>query len=64
MERRQFLKGVLFSTGGTMVTLGGFGTLTKLNPQTAVAAEKDSEKIVYSSCEMCRNQCPVAIHVN
>lgn len=47
-----------------MAALGGFGTLIKLNPQTAVAAEKDSEKIVYSACEMCRNQCPVAIHVN
>ncbi|MHB1407874.1 MAG: thiosulfate reductase PhsA [Desulfitobacteriaceae bacterium] len=63
MKRRQFLKSALFGTGGTMVALSGFGTFTKLNSQTAVALAQDSEKTVYSACEVCRNQCPVAIHV-
>ena len=63
MKRRQFLKGTLFGTGGAIVAFGGFGTLTKLDPRNAVAEAKDSEKIVYSACEMCRNQCPIAVQV-
>ncbi|MHB1652729.1 MAG: molybdopterin-dependent oxidoreductase [Desulfitobacteriaceae bacterium] len=63
MKRRQFLKGALYGTGGTLIALGGFGTLTKLDPRQAVAAGKDSEGTVYSSCEMCRNQCPVAVRI-
>lgn len=63
MKRRQFLKGALYGTGGTMVALGGFGTLTKLDPRQAIAADKDEVKTVNSACEMCRNQCPIAVKV-
>lgn len=63
MKRRQFLKGALYGTGGTVLALGGFGTLTKLDPQQAVAADKEEETTVYSACEMCRNQCPIAVKV-
>lgn len=63
MKRRQFLKGALFGTGGTMVALGGLGTFTKLGPRPVAAANNDEEKTVFSSCEMCRNQCPIAVRV-
>ncbi|MHB1407284.1 MAG: molybdopterin-dependent oxidoreductase [Desulfitobacteriaceae bacterium] len=62
MKRRQFLKGVLYGTGGTMVALGGFGTFTKLTPQ-AIAAAKDEAKTVFSTCEMCTSRCTVAVKV-
>lgn len=63
MKRRQFLKGALYGTGGALVAFGGFGTLTRLDPKNAVAAVEDSTKTVYSACEMCRNQCPIAVEV-
>lgn len=62
MKRRQFLKGTLYGTGGTMLALGGFGTLKPMNSK-AIAATQESETIVYSACEMCRNQCPIEVHV-
>ncbi|MDI6813973.1 MAG: hypothetical protein QMD16_17280, partial [Desulfitobacteriaceae bacterium] len=65
MKRRHFLKGALYGTGGTLVALSGVGTaMGPLTPRRAAAAVQESENTVYSSCEMCRNQCPVAIHVN
>lgn len=63
MKRRQFLKGALYGTGGTMLTLGGVGTLTPFNSRKAIAADQDEEKIVHSACEMCRNQCPIEVRV-
>ena len=63
MKRRQFLKDALYGTGGAMVAFGGFGTLTRLDPRNVEAAGNDSEKTVYSACEMCRNQCPIAVQV-
>ncbi|KLU62150.1 polysulfide reductase chain A precursor [Peptococcaceae bacterium CEB3] len=64
MQRRQFLKGALYGTGGTLVALSGLGAATTaLNPRRVAAAVPVSRKTVYSSCEMCRNQCPIAVKV-
>ncbi|MDI6812352.1 MAG: molybdopterin-dependent oxidoreductase [Desulfitobacteriaceae bacterium] len=63
MKRRDFLKGALYGTGGTMIALGGFGTLTKLDPKKAAAAEQDALSTVFSTCEMCTSRCTVALKV-
>ncbi|MCO1601883.1 thiosulfate reductase PhsA [Desulfosporosinus nitroreducens] len=63
MKRRNFLKGVLYGTGATMALVGGFGTFNKLDSLKAEAIDKDLETNVFSSCEMCRNQCPIAVKV-
>lgn len=61
MKRRNFIKGLLYGTGGTMAFMGGFGTFSNLNNLKAEAT--DSETTVFSSCEICRNQCPIAVKV-
>lgn len=63
MKRRQFLKGMLYGTGGTMLLAGGYGTFTKLDARQAMAVSDERDEVVYSACEMCRNQCPVAARV-
>ena len=61
MNRRQFLKGGLLATGGAFVALNGLGTFLKMGSHPLMAAGES--KLVFSSCEMCRNQCPVAVKV-
>lgn len=61
MKRRNFIKGLLYGTGGTMAAMGGFGTFSTLN--TLKAEATNNETTVFSSCEMCRNQCPIAVKV-
>lgn len=64
MKRRQFLQGVLYGTGGTLVALSGLSTAAaSLSPRQASAAVPTTQSTVYSSCEMCRNQCPIAVRV-
>lgn len=63
MKRRNFLKGILYGTGGTIAVVGGFGTFNKLNPLKAEATGEAAETVVFSSCEMCRNQCPISVKV-
>lgn len=63
MKRRDFLKYALYGAGGTAITAAGFGTLTQIAPKTALAAADAEETTVYSACEMCRNQCPIAVRV-
>ncbi len=63
MKRRNFLKGILYGTGGTVALVGGFGTFNYLGSEKAEAASQDLETTVFSSCEMCRNQCPIAVKV-
>ena len=41
MKRRNFLKGVLYGTGGTIAVMGGFGTFNNLNPLKAEAASNN-----------------------
>ncbi|WP_018306894.1 thiosulfate reductase PhsA [Desulfitobacterium hafniense] len=63
MKRREFLKYALYGAGGTAITVGSFGTLNKISPKTAMAAATTEETTVFSACEMCRNQCPIAVKV-
>jgi len=63
MKRRNFLKGILYGTGGTVALVSGFGTFNNLGSNKAEAASQDLETTVFSSCEMCRNQCPIAVKV-
>ncbi|MDA8229491.1 MAG: thiosulfate reductase PhsA [Desulfitobacterium hafniense] len=61
MRRRQFLKGALYGTG-SMIALGGCGSLTKVDQKT-LAANQIAEKTVYSTCEMCTSRCTMAAKV-
>ncbi len=61
MNRRQFLKGSLLATGGAFAAMNGLGTFLPGKPRPLMAA--GVMKTVHSSCEMCRNQCPVAVQV-
>lgn len=63
MKRRNFLKGILYGTGGTAAVMGGFGTFNKLSPLKVEATGKEKETVVFSACEMCRNQCPISVKV-
>jgi len=63
VNRRQFLKTALYGAGGTAIAIGGFGTLTKVAPKSAIASENTEESTIFSACEMCRNQCPIAVKV-
>lgn len=63
MKRRNFIKGLLYGTGGTVAVMGGFGTFSDLNDLKAEDKGKGSETTVFSSCEICRNQCPIAVKV-
>lgn len=63
MNRRQFLKRALYGAGGTAIAISGFGTLTKAASPSPIAAENNTETTVFSACEMCRNQCPIAVKV-
>lgn len=63
MNRRQFLKTALYGAGGTAVAISSFGALTKVAPKSAIASENTEESTVFSACEMCRNQCPIAVKV-
>ncbi|WP_425802254.1 thiosulfate reductase PhsA [Desulfitobacterium sp. Sab5] len=63
MKRRNFIKGLLYGTGGTVAVMGGFGTFSNLNDLKAEDKGKGSETTVFSSCEICRNQCPIAVKV-
>lgn len=63
MKRRNFIKGLLYGTGGTMAVMGGFGTFSKLDGLKAEVNGKENETTVFSSCEICRNQCPIAVKV-
>lgn len=63
VNRRQFIKRALYGAGGTAVAISGFGALTKVAPKSTLAAGTNEETTVFSSCEMCRNQCPVAVKV-
>lgn len=62
MNRRQFLKSALLGAGGTAIAISGFGTLTKAAPPSSMATN-NTEATVFSACEMCRNQCPIAVKV-
>lgn len=61
MKRRNFIKGMLYGTGGTVALLGGLGTFNKIDTLKAEAI--NTETTVFSSCEICRNQCPIAVKV-
>lgn len=63
MKRRQFLKGALYGTGSLAALGGGLGSLTRVTPVEAASQDSNVTQVVYSSCEMCRNQCPVAVQV-
>ncbi len=63
MNRRQFLKYALYGAGGTAIGVSGFGALTKVEPKSAIATTNTEETTVFSACEMCRNQCPIAVKV-
>ncbi|HBV86349.1 MAG TPA: thiosulfate reductase PhsA [Desulfosporosinus sp.] len=64
MKRRNFLKGILYGTGATAALVGGFGTFSKHSPLKAGATRAEGEEAtVFSACEMCRNQCPIAVKV-
>ena len=64
MKRRNFLKGILYGTGATAALVGGFGTFNRRDPLKAEDTSKAIElTTVFSSCEMCRNQCPIAVKV-
>ncbi|MGE4271909.1 MAG: thiosulfate reductase PhsA [Desulfitobacterium sp.] len=64
MKRREFLKYSLYGAGGTAITVGSFGALNKISPKTALATETTDEATIFSACEMCRNQCPIAVKVS
>lgn len=63
MKRRNFIKGLLYGTGGSVALMGGFGTFNSLDSREVKASSEVAETTVYSSCEMCRNQCPIAVKV-
>jgi len=63
MKRRNFLKGILYGAGGSMALAGGFGTFNYLDPRKVKATSENAETTVYSACEICRNQCPIAVKV-
>jgi len=63
VNRRQFLKRALLGAGGTAIAISGFGTLTKATPPSSMAATINTESTIFSACEMCRNQCPIAVKV-
>lgn len=63
MNRRQFLKRALYGAGGTAIAIGGFGSLNKVARKSTIAAADTVDTTVFSACEMCRNQCPIAVKV-